>query len=173
MVRLCENLLWFARSELASGDPRLFLTSLDLVEVIFDVTQQLSRLEEGIAFQLELDEQVFVVADADRVRQMLLNLIENALRHGDGPVTVGLRQVGEYAVLYVHDEGAGVAEVDSRKIFDRNVRPRAPHGKGWGVGLPVVRGIAEAHGGAIRLVARDGRYNAFEISLPLDGPADA
>jgi two-component system OmpR family sensor kinase len=109
----------------------------------------------------------WVSADADRVAQVLGNLLANACRVAD-EVRVDVRVRGDLAVLEVVDDGPGVPAADRERIFERLVRldqGRDRHAGGVGLGLPVARGIAEAHGG--RLTCEESPVGArFRLTLP-------
>ena len=106
-------------------------------------------------------------ADAVRLRQALDNLVANALAHSPpgGEVVIGARTEGEAVLVTVSDEGLGVPENDRARIFEPGVRLEmdAP---GLGLGLSVVRAIAEAHGGTVTVESTSGQGAVFTISLP-------
>ena len=112
-------------------------------------------------------DQAWVLADADRIAQVLGNLLANACRVADS-VHIDVRVDGEHAVLDVIDDGPGVPPADRERIFERLVRldqGRDRHAGGVGLGLAVARGIAEAHGG--RLTCEPSSVGArFRLVLP-------
>ena len=109
-------------------------------------------------------------ADQQRLTQALLQLAENAVKHtGPGDVVaIGSAYDGTTATLWVRDTGAGVAPEDRAHIFERFGRASVPvHDDGFGLGLSIVRAIAEAHGGSVAVT--DASPGArFEITLPTD-----
>ncbi len=109
-------------------------------------------------------------ADADRLEQIFFNLIENALRHGAGIVTVTVERETGWVVVQVDDEGDGIAPADRDKVFGRFWH--GPSNASTGLGLYVVRGLVEAHGGTV--VALDGPTGGarFEARLPAGLPAE-
>lgn len=117
------------------------------------------------------DAAVPVRADVDRLAQVLSNLVQNAARAtgGTGTVTLSVRTEGDAAVIAVTDDGPGVPPGERERIFDRLVRldaGRAASG-GVGLGLPIARGIARAHGGDVRCVDVDSGA-CFEVTLPVE-----
>ena len=119
-------------------------------------------------------------ADNDRLEQIFFNLIENALQHGDGPVTVTLDRDGaregardasgvECVVVHVDDEGEGIAPADRDKVFGRFWH--GPSNASTGLGLYVVRGLVEAHGGTVHVSDSDAGGARFVVRLPAGLPA--
>lgn len=108
--------------------------------------------------------------DVDRVGQVLANLIENAARatRGTGAIDLALHVEGSRALISVTDDGPGVPVADRERIFDRLVRLDTARASaaGVGLGLPIARGIARAHGGDVRCV-RSTTGARFEVELPL------
>jgi len=112
---------------------------------------------------------VVVHVDADRLRQVVHNLVLNAVRHspGDGTVRVSLRRLDGDALITVDDEGAGVAEALRGEVFER-FRRGERRGPGTGLGLFIVKTIVEAHGGTVEVRARPEGGSVFAVSLPLE-----
>jgi two-component system, OmpR family, sensor kinase len=107
------------------------------------------------------------VGSARLIRRLIRNLLDNARRHGRPPVEVSLARDGDCVVLAVTDDGPGVGEVDRACVFEPFHRPagRAETEGSWGLGLSIVRQIAERHGGSVACQARE-RGAAFEVRLP-------
>jgi signal transduction histidine kinase len=110
----------------------------------------------------------FEVAGAPRlIRRLIRNLLENARRHGRPPVEVALDRDGGFVVLTVTDAGPGVGEAELAQVFEPFHRPagRAETEGSWGLGLSIVRQIAERHGGAVACLPSE-TGAAFEVRLP-------
>lgn len=102
--------------------------------------------------------------------RMLTNLIQNAIQYGNpgGHIGVTLTRRGDRAVLTVRDDGPGIPEADQPKIWERFYQVHKDgESEGSGLGLPIVRWIAEAHGGSIQLESAQGRGSTFTVELPL------
>jgi signal transduction histidine kinase len=115
---------------------------------------------------------VIVAGDADRLRQLLLNLADNARRYTPvgGRITFRVGLVGDQAEVAVADTGPGIAPADVPYIFNRFYRgdpARARPGGGAGLGLSIARAIAEAHGGCLTAANQPGGGAAFTLRLPL------
>ncbi len=169
LTRLVEDMFTLARADVA-GLP-LDLAPLYLDELVADCVKEASLLAEpkGIALERQGASDVEVTGDERRLRQMLLNLLDNAIRHtpGGGRVRVELVADPETALLTVTDTGAGIPASERERVFLRFVRLDASrHGDGAGLGLPIARAIAEAHGGTLVLASGDGSGSTFLARLP-------
>ena len=173
---LVNDLLALSRLERDDAKPELS---------VFDINEMLRRaiirrmtdLEEKkieIACEPETDP-CYVRADRDRIEQVVINLLDNAIKFtGDeGKITLSSRVRGEKAEVTVRDNGIGVAEEDREKIFDRFFTADRAHtsGKGTGLGLSICRRIMEMHGQSLRLLDTDVGA-AFRFTLEYAGEAD-
>ena len=111
-------------------------------------------------------------ADPDKVDQVLANLVENALRHGAGTVTIRIRPAEHAeapgAVVFVEDEGEGVAPDTAARVFTRFWRGN--RARGTGLGLYIVKGLVEAHGGTVEVGRAAGGGAQFRFVLPAGQP---
>jgi two-component system, OmpR family, sensor kinase len=128
-----------------------------------------TRLDEhGRAIVTSDGDGLVVDADADRLEQALGNLIDNAIKHGAGTITLSARVRGERAEIHVEDEGAGFPAAFAARAFDRFSRPDDGRtGAGAGLGLAIVELIAHAHGATAGVAERDGQGADVWISIPL------
>ncbi|MFC8427446.1 sensor histidine kinase [Streptomyces sp. NPDC057253] len=119
-------------------------------------------------------ERPYLRADSLRLRQAIGNLVSNAVRHtpAGGTVTLSVRPLGDQVVFGVEDTGSGIGEEDLPKVFDRFWRAeksRSRQGGGSGLGLSIVRKLAEAHGGTVHVTSVLGQGSVFSLRLP--GPS--
>ncbi|SDY15752.1 His Kinase A (phospho-acceptor) domain-containing protein [Modestobacter sp. DSM 44400] len=170
--RLVADLLDVARLDAGSG-PALDLTDVDLRSL---AERRARRLVTGEAAVTVEGESVDVRVDADRITQVLDNLLRSAVRAAgpNGHVAVVVRSATGRAEVDVGDDGPGVPPAERERIFDRLVRLDAARSRdgGAGLGLSIARGFARAHGGdVVCLPAAAGAR--FRLSLPLGGPQAA
>lgn len=128
--------------------------------------------EKGIEIVSELEQDARLFGDENRICQLLLNLLGNALRHARSRIQLDMRVEGAMLELIVKDDGWGLEPEDADNLFQRYYRKRtyadgslAP--RGMGLGLAVVKGIAEAHGGSAAVSSQFDKGAAFTIRLPL------
>jgi signal transduction histidine kinase len=172
LTALVGQLLEQARAE--SGQLKLHMRDIDLEEVARPIVaafeQQASN--KGVSLELAPLRPVRVEADPDRLAQVFVNLIDNALRHtaGGGRIRVELDARDSDAVLRVRDTGEGIPYRDLPHIFERFYvvdRSRTRGSSGAGLGLAIVKGIVDAHGGTISAESMLGRGTSFTIRLPI------
>jgi signal transduction histidine kinase len=114
-----------------------------------------------------------IVADRQRLTQAMMQLAQNAVQHtADGDrIELGAELRGREAALWVRDDGSGVAPDELEHIFERFARGRGPRtSDGAGLGLAIVRAIAEAHHGRVSVESRVGHGATFTIWIPVDQP---
>jgi two-component system sensor histidine kinase MprB len=157
MDRLVEGLLGLARVDGDAGEAE----RVDLGEMLAEIAaaDECEELAPGVV----------VTGDRAALRGMLVNLIDNARRHGGGVSVAVAARDGE-AVVSVADDGPGIAPEDRERVFDRFYRAPDRRGvPGAGLGLPIARATAERWGGSLRLVPSDSGAR-FEVRLPLAEP---
>jgi two-component system, OmpR family, sensor kinase len=125
--------------------------------------------EEGARSGVEVGGTVAIVkGDARLLGRLVRNLMQNALRHGAAPVTADVSRDGDRVVLKVCDRGAGVPESERERVFEPFYRPsgRGEAAGGWGLGLALVRQIAEHHGATVRCEAQADGGACFVVTFP-------
>jgi len=153
LTRLVADLLALAR---ADAGVTLRHEIVDLDAVVLDVFQTARQLAHGQELRLDPFEPVQVVGDADRLKQLLLILLDNALKYtpSGGRVTMGLRQCVAGSEITVQDTGVGIAAADLSRVFERFYRADPARNRdagGTGLGLAIARWIVEQHRGAIQI----------------------
>jgi two-component system OmpR family sensor kinase len=169
MSRIVRDLLLLAKREQPDF---LELATVELGAL----TDELASKAEALApraWRVESRGQGIVVADRQRLTEAMLQLAENASTHGNagGPIWLGSSVSNGTARLWVRDEGRGVNADEQAHIFERFRRAeQATRTHGSGLGLPIVKAIAEAHGGRVELDSAPGRGATFTIVIPVDQP---
>ena len=169
LTRLVAELLALAR---ADGGVALQRRPVDLDVVVLDAFRTARQLARGQTLLLEPFEPAQVAGDEDRLKQLLLILLDNALKYtpAEGQVTLGLRHCGAAVEILVRDTGVGIPATDLPHVFERFYRADPARGRdpgGTGLGLPIARWIAQQHGGDVTLVSEPGRGTTATIRLPL------
>jgi signal transduction histidine kinase len=126
--------------------------------------------EKGITVYTQCPDDLFVFVDADRMRQALANLLDNAIKYTPqgGEVEIKAEQQGNQVVLTVRDSGCGISPEDLPRIWDRLYRgDRSRSQKGLGLGLSLVKAIIHAHEGLVEAESEPGKGSTFKIHLPL------
>ncbi|MDA0136112.1 sensor histidine kinase [Solirubrobacter deserti] len=170
MSRFVDDLLLLAKAE------RSDFLRVDKVE-LGALTDELLDKAAGLGkrrWALEARGEAVLHADRQRLTQAVMGLAQNAVQHtqdGDA-IWIGTGVDGEEASLWVRDSGPGVAREDQDRIFDRFARAAGSRrrSEGAGLGLAIVRAIADAHGGRATLSSQPGAGSTFTVVVPLSGP---
>ncbi len=166
------------RDLIESVDVEIGHVSLEIEEVevapfLHDLIRRLTGVVEIERVRVE-SPQVVVAADPDRLERIIGNLLSNALKYSDrdAPVDVRVEDRGEEVRFVIVDRGRGIAPEDLPHIFDKGYRAPTIHHRvdGLGLGLSIVRGLVDAHGGAVRVETEVGRGSTFTVTLPRHGP---
>jgi len=176
LSQLVENVLQFSRMEkkldtLAKENREIAPL---LQETVEDFTSMMNGGENRI--ETRLQPRLFADVDPGSLRQILINLLDNAVKYGRKPqqIIVGLEPRGAAACLYVEDEGPGVPPTDRERIFQRFQRldrDRQSSIAGTGIGLSVVRDLVSRHGGTCSVTSGERGGARFIVELPLSSPA--
>lgn len=170
MTRLVNDLLLLARADV--GSMPIMREPIDVDTLLVDVYRQVAMLTPPVAMKLGEVDQARVLGDRDRLRQLFLNLLDNAIKYtpAGGTVRLSLSKTAERVDVVVSDTGVGIPEQDLPHIFDRFYRvdkARTRMMGGSGLGLSIVKSIVEAHGGDIHVTSEVGKGTTFYVSLPL------
>jgi signal transduction histidine kinase len=159
-------------SEARTGSMQLDTSYVDLGRLAIDMADlyAYSAEEKSLRLGADTDGEVPVEVDLNRMRQVVANLLDNAIKYTDpgGRVDVKVRRDEPWAVLTIRDTGIGIDERDIGSIWNRLYRSeRSRTRKGLGLGLSLVKAITEAHEGSVTVISALGRGSAFEVRLPL------
>jgi heavy metal sensor kinase len=172
MSRVIDQLLTLARAD--SGKELLTLEELDLGELLANVAERAYVLckDKGLEFRLDRTDTAVVSGDWAELRQVLLNLLDNAVRHTPegGVVSLTLRRSDREAVVVVADTGTGISGEDLPHVFERFYRADKSRSRvegGAGLGLAIAKQLVELHGGRIWAESDVGKGSKFSFMLPL------
>jgi signal transduction histidine kinase len=174
MNELVESLLTLARAD--EGRAPLAVERTDLRDLVAEASETAGMLGEGAdvtVTTLMPDAAVWAAVDRRRIRELLLNLVTNAIKYtpAGGRVELQLDERADQILLIVRDSGIGIAAGDLPHVFERFwradlARSRTGERPGTGLGLAITKWIAEAHGGSIAVQSRPGRGSVFTVTLP-------
>jgi signal transduction histidine kinase len=173
LVKLIDDLLDLSRIE--SGKVELRTTALDIIALITEVTSFLQAQLEAKGQHLSFDQTQTIPAvagDAERVRQILINLLSNAHKYTPqgGQIWVTAHAEDGWVRIEVRDNGIGLWPEEQAHLFDKFFRARQPSGQGvegTGLGLPITRLLVEMHGGQISVISAPGEGSTFSFTLPV------
>jgi heavy metal sensor kinase len=170
--KLVEDLLTLSRSD--TGRLTLELAPLRLDQLCREVCEYISPLaiERGLRLEVfDLAEPTIIMGDTKRLRQLLVNLIDNAIKFtpNGGSVSVSIHKKDSLALVEISDSGCGISADDLPNIFERFYRRRKKiknQASGFGLGLAIAKWVVEAHGGTISAVSEVGKGSRFTFVLP-------
>ena len=173
MSRLVRDLLLLAQ---ADAGVTLQRTPIELDGLLLEVYRQgriiADQTGSGVTVRLGAEDQATVMGDTDRLRQLLLNLVENGIKYTapGGSVTIGLERDEHWVRVSVRDTGVGIPAEDVPHVFERFYRvdkARSREKGGTGLGLSIAQWIAQAHGGRLEVESEVGVGTAFTLWLPV------
>jgi two-component system phosphate regulon sensor histidine kinase PhoR len=173
LTQMVNELLDLSRIE--SGTAQLLLDDVDMVRLVQTTSERLRLFAErqGLRLRLDVPDKVLRVrGDEDRLGQVLINLLHNAVKFSPngGEIVVGVRDAQGEAVAWVSDPGIGVPAADMARIFERFYkvdRARVRGRGGTGLGLSIARHVVESHGGRIWVESVEGEGSTFSFTVPL------
>ncbi|MDZ7686517.1 MAG: ATP-binding protein [Gammaproteobacteria bacterium] len=154
---------------------KMSVTQIDLAFLLREVysAKNDDAIDAGITLTLDIiDKEVEVEGEQEALYQMVMNLVDNAIKYTqvDGEVTLRLRTLGRMAVVEVEDTGIGIAEQEQQRIFERFYRvdrARSREQGGTGLGLAIVKHIAWSHKGSVMVTSQIDKGSLFSVRLPL------
>ena len=172
LTRMVNDLLDLSRID--AGHVVLDRTALSIPEVVFEVMETMQPLAKSKSITLSIEHDTGLTkikADRDKLHQILINLIQNAIKFtpSEGVITVRTRLSGEYAQLAVVDTGCGIDPSEIGKVFTRFYRGKniASHERGAGLGLAITQSLVKLHGGDIWVESVLGQGSSFVFTIPI------
>lgn len=172
MSRIVNSLMTISR--LDGGGERMEMLPIDLTSILKVTLEHMSLMaeEKNISLQCHADAPVFVTGDAMRLKQVIVNLVDNAIKYtpNGGRITVKLSAGDGRAVLTVADTGIGISADSLPHVFERFYRAdhaRSRESGGTGLGLAIVKSICGAHDGTLSIESEEGKSTTLRVELPL------
>jgi signal transduction histidine kinase len=163
----------FALSRLDAGEAQTEWIEIDLGELVATTADQMLLLaaDKGIRVTCESQERAIVKGDRSRLKQVVVNLLDNAIKYtpANGAVRLRVKVAEGRPVLTVEDSGIGIPAEAVPHVFERFYRVDATRSDatgGAGLGLAIVKTICDAHGAAVRVVSAMGRGSSFHVTFP-------
>jgi len=173
LARIVDGLTLLAKAD--AGQVALKLEPVRLDELVRDnfADAQILAEPQGIQVELAACEEISMAGDRHRLRQLLLNLADNAVKYNqrEGRVTMSLRRTGDVAEFIIANTGTGIPPEVLPRVFDRFFRGDPAHGPavdGCGLGLSIVQWIVSAHDGSIKIESVPSNITTVTVRLPLD-----
>ena len=171
MSSILKKLLYLARNE---DNKRLEFEEVHLKDLLTELVYDVELLCEDKSIQCQLDAQddLIVKGDIVSLRELFLNLLNNAIRYTPqgGTISLKLNRIGNSACVAVKDTGIGIPEEHIKHIFERFYRvakSRSRSEGGSGLGLSICQSIVELHGGTIEVESINGEGSTFSVMMPL------
>ena len=163
LIRLVNELLILAR---ADAGRNLVHERIEMKPIIEEVCRQAQQLDEQREITAALQD-VTVLGDRDALKQVLLILLDNALKHTQGPISISAEAAGDQVAITVQDAGPGIPPEILQHVFDRFYRGDAdPQIPGFGLGLPIAQALVEEMGGTIAIDSNPGSGSVVRFQLP-------
>jgi signal transduction histidine kinase len=175
--QMTEQLLMDEKLESTGADPRW--TMVELAPLLDDVRRDATVVtgrSDAVVAELDGDAPRALAGDTGMVREVVDNLVGNALKYGGehGPVTVTVRGAGDRVRIEVRDHGPGIEPAEQTRLFERWTRTestKSSSAKGFGLGLSIVKRLVAAHGGEVGVQSRVGEGATFWVTFPAQLPA--
>jgi len=170
VTRMLTELLDISRLE--AGRLHLSPRPLEVGPIIRSVVDKVAMVEPQLDATVDVADDVGeVMADADKVEQVLTNLVENAAKYGSPQgLRITARATDDGVAVAVADQGGGIPADDLDRVFERFYRREVGRPTGTGLGLWISRGLVEAHGGTLVAESVEGEGSTFTFTLPIEGP---
>lgn len=170
LIRLVHDLLTLARTD---AGQELVLEPIDVGEVVMETCRQVQQLapERDIVYTAQ-DDHIVAQANRDALKQVLLILADNAIKHAQGEIEFSLSQRDRQAVIAVRDSGPGMSSELRSRIFDRFYRgDESRSTAGFGLGLSIAKALVEAQNGSIEVASELGAGSTFTVNIQTDTPS--
>jgi signal transduction histidine kinase len=167
MIRLVNELLMLAHADAGRS---LAKEKIRINPVIEEVVRQSKQIDQNRQVTLVISGNPVILGDRDALKQIVLIILDNAIKYSQKEVMVTSRVDGQQVMLSIQDQGQGIPEEDLTKIFERFYRGEENSViQGFGLGLPIAKSLIEAMNGSIAIESQLGRGSTVSVSFPIYG----
>ncbi|OIP78874.1 MAG: two-component sensor histidine kinase [Oscillatoriales cyanobacterium CG2_30_44_21] len=170
-IQMLQDLLDLARAD--SGNLHFRQAPVFLNTLVAEVAAMSAKVSDRSVTAIAPDRDIVALADQDRLQQVLINLVDNAIKYSSDPVEIKLETKEDQTIINVCDHGIGIALAHQQRIFERFYRSDDPSTRsrdGTGLGLAIAKSLVEAMNGKISLMSKPNEGSIFTVSLPLWDP---
>lgn len=166
-IRMLQDLLDLARAD--SGNLHFRQSPIVLNTLVAEVIDMSQKVSNRPIKMIPATDDIVALADQDRLTQVLINLVDNAIKYSNGSIEIAIEQTGDLAIIYIRDRGIGIALEHQNRIFERFYRAQDSSTRsrdGTGLGLAIAKSLIEGMNGKITLRSKPGEGSIFTIALP-------
>jgi signal transduction histidine kinase len=170
-IQMLQDLLDLARAD--SGNLQFRQDPVFLKTLAAEVAGMSEKVSDRSVKLLSTDQDIVALADQDRLQQVLINLVDNAIKYSTDPVEIQLATKDEQAIIHVCDRGIGISLAHQHRIFERFYRSDDPSTRsrdGTGLGLAIAKSLVEGMDGRITVLSKPNEGSIFTITLPIWNP---
>lgn len=170
-IQMLQDLLDLARAD--SGNLHFRQAPVFLNTLVAEVAAMSAKVSDRSVTAIVQDQDIVALADQDRLQQVLINLVDNAIKYSVDPVEIQLATREDQAIIHVCDRGIGIPLAHQQRVFERFYRSDDPSTRsrdGTGLGLAIAKSLVEGMNGKISLMSKPNEGSIFTVSLPLWNP---
>jgi signal transduction histidine kinase len=170
-IQMLQDLLDLARAD--SGNLQFRQDPVFLNTLAAEVAGMSEKVSDRSVKLLSTDQDIVALADQDRLQQVLINLVDNAIKYSTDPVEIQLATKDEQAIIHVRDRGIGISLAHQHRIFERFYRSDDPSTRsrdGTGLGLAIAKSLVEGMDGRITVLSKPNEGSIFTVTLPIWNP---
>ncbi|AFY95705.1 signal transduction histidine kinase [Chamaesiphon minutus PCC 6605] len=167
-IRMLQDLLDLARAD--SGNLHFRHSPVVLNTLVAEVIEMSQKVSKYPIEMMATTADIVALADQDRLMQVLINLVDNAIKYSNGDISISIAQTADLAIIHIRDRGIGIALEHQNRIFERFYRAEESSTRsrdGTGLGLAIVKSLIEGMNGKITLRSKPGEGSVFTIALPI------
>jgi signal transduction histidine kinase len=156
-------------ARIKAGKIGLFVEKVNLLSTVKECVKEIKPIDKRVDIKINIPKNIYVEADKDRLHDIYINLLSNAFKFTPtgGEVRVAARRDNDVVVSEISDTGVGIPDDQREKVFDEFYQVDRRRFGGPGLGLTIVKGIVEEHGGKVWVESEIGRGSSFYFTVPV------